>query len=111
MRCTRLIMGMPVTVEIVGIDDMTLFDRVFAWFEAVDRRFSTYKPDSEITRINNGTLPSAEWSAGMHEIMALCDATRRDSDGYFNARTPAGALDPSGIVKGWAILGAAHIIE
>jgi thiamine biosynthesis lipoprotein len=111
MRSTRLTMGMPVTVEIVGADDTVVIDRVFAWFDAVDRRFSTYKTDSEISRINRGTHPSGNWSAEMREIIALCDATRRESDGYFNARTPAGAVDPSGVVKGWTILGAARIID
>ena len=111
MRATRIVMGMPVTVEIVGAADMTLIDRVFAWFDAVDRRFSPYKPDSEISSINRGAHPPSEWSDEMREVIALCDATRRDSDGYFNARTPSGAIDPSGIVKGWAILGAAHIID
>lgn len=111
MRSVRLTMGMPVTVEIVGVDDTALIDRIFAWFDAVDRRFSPYKPDSEISQINGGGLANGDWSAEMHEIMALCDLTRRDSDGYFNARTPAGGIDPSGIVKGWAILGAARMIE
>jgi thiamine biosynthesis lipoprotein len=90
---------------------MVLIDRVFAWFDAVDRRFSPYKPDSEISLINAGAHPREHWSAEMREIMALCDSTRRDSDGYFNARTPSGAIDPSGVVKGWAILRAAKIIE
>jgi len=111
MRSTRLVMGMPVTVEIVGLADGALIDTVFAWFEAVDRRFSTYKPDSEISLINHGIHPHGEWSAEMREIVALCDITRRETDGYFNARTPSGAIDPSGIVKGWAILGAAGIID
>ena len=30
------------------------------------------------------------------------------SDGYFDIKTPAGPLDPSGIVKGWAVLNAAR---
>lgn len=111
MRSTRLVMGMPVTVDIVAPADSALIDKVFAWFEAVDRRFSTYKPDSEISLINRGALAGCDWSAEMREIMALCDATRRETDGYFDARTPSGAMDPSGIAKGWAILGAARIID
>jgi len=111
MRSTRLIMGMPVTVEIVRLADAALMDEVFTWFEAVDRRFSTYKPDSEISSINRRTHPSGEWSGEMREVLALCETTRRDSGGYFDARTPSGAIDPSGIVKGWAILGAARMID
>ena len=59
MQSTRLVMGMPVTVEIVGCGEPSLIDRVFAWFDAVDRRFSTYRADSEISSINSGARSSA----------------------------------------------------
>jgi len=55
MRKTQYIMGMPVAVEIVGGDDASL-DAVFEYFVAVDMRFSTYKSESEIMRINRGEL-------------------------------------------------------
>jgi FAD:protein FMN transferase len=40
------------------------------------------------------------------EVLTRCTALERATDGYFSAR-PAGRLDPSGLVKGWAIDGAA----
>ena len=52
MRATRIVMGMPITIDIVGADDHAIHDAVFAHFEAVDRRFSTYRADSEIAAIN-----------------------------------------------------------
>ncbi len=104
-------MGMPVTVAISGVSDRSLVDQVFVWFEAVDRRFSTWRTDSEISDINAGRHPECAWSGEMREVLALCDRTRRESDGYFDARTPNGTIDPSGVVKGWAIRKAAAIIE
>ena len=53
MRATRDIMGMPIIIEIVGADRDDL-EQVFAYFRAVDERFSTYKPASEISRFNRG---------------------------------------------------------
>ena len=47
MRVTRLLMGMPITVEVVGNgESAATIEAAFAYFDAVDRRFSTYKDDS-----------------------------------------------------------------
>jgi thiamine biosynthesis lipoprotein len=63
MKQTELIMGMPISVEIVDgkADAMAL---VFDYFRRVDERYSTYKDDSEISRINAGLSP-LEWSDEM----------------------------------------------
>lgn len=102
MKHTRIIMGMPVTVEIVGrsvrVKDL---EQVFDYFRAVDERFSPYKETSELTQVNNG-LPKAEWSDEMREVMRLCEQTKRQTLGYFDIRYK-GKLDPSGLVKGWAL--------
>jgi thiamine biosynthesis lipoprotein len=111
MRVTRLLMGMPITVDVVGSgDDAATVDAVFAYFRSVDRRFSTYRDDSEIAAINHGRIGAADYSAEMREVLALCEQTRRETLGYFDIRTPAGTLDPSGIVKGWAIRNAAALV-
>jgi FAD:protein FMN transferase len=109
MRKTRILMGMPITVEIVGATDDAVVDAVFAYFEAIDRRFSTYRSDSEIAAINRGSLAEADYSDEMREVLALAEETKRETDGFFDIRT-GGGLDPSGIVKGWAIRNAAGII-
>jgi thiamine biosynthesis lipoprotein len=103
-------MGMPVTVEVVGETDGTMVDAVFSYFEGVDRRFSTYKSDSEITAINRARLARAECSSEMGEVFALAEHTKRQTDGFFDIRKTDGTLNPSGIVKGWAIRNAAGII-
>jgi thiamine biosynthesis lipoprotein len=111
MRVTRLLMGMPITVEIVGNgESAATIEAAFAYFDSVDRRFSTYKDDSEISAINRGRLGEADYSAEVREVFALAEKTRKETDGYFDIRTPAGTLDPSGIVKGWAIRNAAELV-
>ncbi len=104
-------MGMPITVDIDCVSGRDLVDTVFDYFEHVDRRFSTYKADSEISAINRGDLPVRDWSAEMMEVMALAEQTKNQTDGFFDIRRPDGSLDPSGIVKGWAIRNAAGIVQ
>jgi thiamine biosynthesis lipoprotein len=110
MRETRIMMGMPITVAIGVAPDGGLLEKVFAYFEAVDRRFSTYKPDSEISAINDGRVRAADSSAEMHEVLALAERTAAETGGYFDIRACDGRLDPSGIVKGWAIRNAAALV-
>ncbi|MGA7671500.1 MAG: FAD:protein FMN transferase [Nitrolancea sp.] len=111
MKQTRLLMGMPITVEILDVAVTTeVIDDVFAYFAEIDETFSTYKETSEISRLNCGQIDLAECSPTVREILALCEETRLQTDGYFNA-TRDGVIDPSGIVKGWAIQQAAERLK
>ena len=103
-------MGMPITVDVGGASH-ALIDKVFDCFEHIDRRFSTYRTDSEISAINRGDVPVRDWSGEMMEVLALAEQTKNETDGYFDIRKPDGSLDPSGIVKGWAIRNAAEIVR
>ena len=104
-------MGMPVTVDIAGASEVELIETVYGYFDQIDRRFSTYRCDSEITAINRGDVPVADWSGEMLEVLAIAERTKSETDGYFDIRKPDGSLDPSGIVKGWAIRNAAAIVQ
>jgi thiamine biosynthesis lipoprotein len=110
MQQTELIMGMPITVTIVDPGATSqLFDKVFDYFRAVDQRYSTYKDTSEISQINDG-LPKSKWSDEMKEVLRLCEQTKQQTDGYFDI-AHGGQLDPSGLVKGWAINNAAELLR
>jgi len=111
MRETRILMGMPITIEIVDAEGPAVIERAFDYLAAVDQRFSTYKPDSEITAINEGRIAVENCSEEMHEVFALAEATRWETLGFFNIRRPDGLIDPSGIVKGWAIANTAHLLS
>ena len=111
MKQTRLLMGMPITIEIV---DQTItpedLDRVFAYFVSIDNTFSTYKATSEISKINRGELLAAQYSQEMDVILALSEQTKKDTHGYFDIRHNS-IYDPSGIVKGWAIQNVAGMLK
>lgn len=110
MRQTRILMGMPITIEVVGAPTSAIIDDAFATFEAVDQRFSTYRDDSEIEAINRGGVRPSDYSAEMNEVFAIAERTRIETGGYFDMRRPNGTLDPSGVVKGWAIRNVARQI-
>lgn len=110
MLLTRDIMGMPVTIAIVGAGDAHLHEIGFATLAEIDRRFSPYRPDSEVSRINRGEVAITATSPDMAEVLGLAELTRLETAGYFDIRRPDGQLDPSGLVKGWAIRRAARAI-
>jgi thiamine biosynthesis lipoprotein ApbE len=79
MKQLQLLMGMPITVEVVdpGVTEADI-EKVFAYFRAVDATFSTYKEHSEISKINRGELCEEEFSDDMKTILALSEHTKAD---------------------------------
>ena len=113
MHRVEHVMGMPIVVDVrdPGVGD-AVFDRVFDWFREVDARFSTYKADSEISRINRGELAVEDAHPDVREILRRCDELREETAGFFDARpVSADVLDPSGLVKGWSVDRAAALLD
>ncbi|MFD3450814.1 FAD:protein FMN transferase [Streptomyces sp. NPDC058691] len=76
---------------------------------AVDAVFSTYRPDSDISRLGRGEVRPDDCAPEVHEVLSLCAQAAHDSDGWFSV-VPAGVLDPSGLVKGWAAEAASQLL-
>jgi len=111
MKDTRLLMGMPITVEIIDENaSKKHLDRIYDYFDYIDHKFSTYKNDSEISFINQGVLTKENYSADMQKILDLCEQTKKETNGYFDINNQ-GKLDPSGLVKGWSIYNASQLIK
>lgn len=112
MKETRLIMGMPVSVEIVDTQaTQNNLDTVFEYFTYVDNNFSKFKRTSELTALNEGKVTREGASDDMKEVLSLCEQTKKETDGYFDMHTPEGKIDPTGIVKGWAVKKAGDILR
>ena len=110
MKLTELIMGMPITVEIVDSNATELeIKKIFSYFKVVDQIFSTYKEDSEISKINRGEIKPEDYSSEIREVFLLAEKTKNDTNGYFDIKHN-NKIDPSGLVKGWAIKQAADIL-
>ncbi len=107
-------MGTAISLDVrEGILDARAVDAAFARLRDVDARFSTYREDSEISRLGRGELAEADCSRDVLEVLALCDDLYRTSDGYFDARGYRGATgpDPTAVVKGWAVEEVAWMLQ
>lgn len=110
-RQTIDVMGMPVTIDVrQGAARAGIIDAAFEEFHLLDRIFSTYRLDSAISRINRGELNVKEARAEVRRALELARLYEQATDGYFSAWLN-GRLDPSGLVKGWAIDRACTILE
>jgi FAD:protein FMN transferase len=111
-RRVEQIMGMPIVLDVRddGAAGETL-DELFAWLRWVDETFSTFDDDSEISRINRGELGRDDAHPLVRQVLERCEQLRHETDGYFDMRTPDGFIDPSGLVKGWAVDRAASILD
>ena len=105
-------MGMPVSLALRGLhteDDVArrAWERCVADLAEVDRVFSTYREDSAVSRLSRGEIDLAECPPEVHEVLALGEQARVESEGAFDVRRPGPdgvpTLDPSGVVKGWAV--------
>ncbi|MFB7530446.1 FAD:protein FMN transferase [Streptomyces sp. NPDC056178] len=76
----------------------------------VDAVFSTYRPDSHISRLDRGEIRLVDCPPEVHEVLSLCARAAHVTDGWFSI-VPAGVLDPSGLVKGWATEAASRLLH
>jgi len=111
MKKQTVSMGMPVTVKVID-KNVTQEDinEVFSYFHYIDNKFSTYKANSEISQINRGEIREKDFSSDMQKILSLCEQTKKETNGFFD-KNNNGFLDPSGIVKGYAINEGANMLR
>jgi len=102
------------TVFTIDIRDRGRWDdavgEAVAWLHRVDAVFSTYRDDSDISRIRRGELAVDDADGHVAEVLDLCRAIETETDGYFTAHWE-GEVDPTGLVKGWAIEQASAILR
>ena len=107
-------MGTVISIDVrdPGIP-ASVVDAMLARLADIDGRFSTYRPDSEISRIADGELAETDASAEVRFVLGMCDDLHRTTDGWFDARghRADGRLDPSGLVKGWAVEEATRLLD
>ncbi|WP_240137609.1 FAD:protein FMN transferase [Streptomyces sp. MUM 178J] len=78
----------------------------------VDRVFSPYREDSEVSRLARGELTPEQCGPDVREVTGLCKDVVRRTEGWFSPwyAGSTGGWDPTGLVKGWATERAARIL-
>src|SRR2546430_5386194 len=104
VRRVEQIMGLPVVVDVRDEEEAgAALDKLFDWLRWVDATFSTFKEDSEISRINRGRLRREDAQPQVRQVLERCELLCDETDGYFDMHTPNGSIHPSGLVKGWPV--------
>jgi len=100
-------MGTVVTIDLFGEDHLSEFhaarsvDAAERILREVDEVFSTWKPQSPLSRLRRGELTIAEVPAMVADVLDECRTAKRLSRGWFDPWSMPGGVDPTGLVKGW----------
>jgi len=104
--------GTVISVDVrdpIGADPL---DDFFSWFRRVDDLFSTWRPETEISRIGRGDMEPCAAQQEVRDVLAACADLKRETNGAFDIgygrkletlQPGQAAIDPSGYVKGWAV--------
>lgn len=110
----EMVMGLPFSVHIRGPYrrdvESAAVHRIWRDLREADSIFSTFRPDSDISRIARGELSVDHARPIVKQVLAIADTARRRTRGDFDVHY-AGSLDPAGIVKTWAARLAAHHLD
>lgn len=111
-RRVEHLMGMPVSLALRGRHTRDAaadeaWEATLAELRWVDAVFSTWRTGSQVSRLGRGELALADCDPAVAEVMALAEAAHASSHGAFDVWLPGPdgtrRLDPSGVVKGWAV--------
>jgi len=106
-------MGTVFTVDTQS-DDSAAVERVFDWWREVEARFSTFLPDSEISRIGRGELEADLSHPDVRHVLSRCVELEESTGGRFSmrpGRVGGPGLDPAGFVKGWSVDEASFMLQ
>jgi FAD:protein FMN transferase len=111
IRQLERVMGTVITIDVyppATADDAWAADlqrrlaRARTVLERADEIFSTWRPDSPVSRLRRGEITAAEAPAEVAVLMTACATARDLSGGWFDPWAMPGGFDPTGYVKGWA---------
>ncbi|PJI94149.1 FAD:protein FMN transferase [Luteimicrobium subarcticum] len=119
-RRVEHVMGMPISLALRGRHAQgpradAAWAAALAELRRADAIFSTYRADSWVSRLARADARLGDAPPVVTEVLAIAEEARRQSDGAFDVRRPGPwrrtVLDPSGVVKGWAVDRAARAFD
>jgi thiamine biosynthesis lipoprotein len=105
------VMGTVVTIDVYPGPAATdaqralvsaLIERACDILHRADEVFSTWRPDSPVSRLRRGEIAAEDAPPEVAHVIAACTAARELSGGWFDPWAMPGGFDPTGYVKGWA---------
>jgi thiamine biosynthesis lipoprotein len=76
-----------------------------------DTTFSTWDPGSPVSRLRRGAAALTDLPAEVALVLELCQEARNASGGWFDPWAIPGGVDPTGLVKGWAVEQALAVVR
>lgn len=104
LRHAEEVMGTVFSFDVRGGEPTAIraaLDEAVAGLHTVNDVFSTYREQSQISRLARAETTIEECDPEVAEVLGLCAEAERVSNGWFSA-TYEGRFDPTGLVKGWA---------
>lgn len=110
MKHVERVMGTAVSFDVRGGTPATVADAC-AILHRADALFSTWQPDSPMSRLRRGELSVGDAPGEIAQVLDLCAEAKRISGGWFDPWRMPGGVDPTGLVKGWAAQRAADSLR
>lgn len=110
------VMGTVVSFAVVpggqsGGAAMPAIEAACAALHWADATFSTWDPHSPVSRLRRGEAELSDLPAEVTEVLVLCEEARKLSCGWFDPWASPSGVDPTGLVKGWAVERALTILR
>ncbi|HTZ94281.1 MAG TPA: FAD:protein FMN transferase [Streptosporangiaceae bacterium] len=111
IRQLEHVMGTVVTIDVFPArpaddawtaDLRQRLDQASAVLHRADEVFSTWRPDSPVSRFRRGEILLNDAPPEVATVMSACEVARQLSGGWFDPWAMPGGFDPTGYVKGWA---------
>ncbi|MGF2385374.1 FAD:protein FMN transferase [Lentilactobacillus otakiensis] len=103
-------MTIPFSIRLALKDEVPGFQQIFQEITDatekdlihVDQNFSTFRPDSLVSKFREGDPRPLVGSESFATVYSLAEISKDQTEGYFDPYFN-GKYDPTGLVKGWAI--------
>ncbi|MDA8381282.1 MAG: FAD:protein FMN transferase [Actinomycetota bacterium] len=112
------VMGTAVVFTVAGPDPAeagAALGEACRLLHRADEVFSTWKPQSPMSRLRAGAVRldeiDAADAADIAVVLRLCRQACTATDGWFDPWSLPGGVDPTGLVKGWAIERSLAVFE
>ncbi len=110
MRMSEDIMGLTIAIEILDNCKSEDIDEALEVFHKIDKTLSPYRHSSEIYKLNAKKIKLDEVSPLTKKVLALCDQTKKETNGFFDI-VIEGHSDPSGLLVGYSIQEAVELLH